>query len=70
MACVCALQNVFWSYRFFEQLNITMNSEGPIIPHYDSQATIQYIKDPKYHRRTNLTDIMYNSVRDIVVSGE
>ena len=41
-----------------------------MILYYDSQATILYIKDPKYHRRTKLIHIKYNFVRDIVPSGE
>ena len=51
-------------------MNIIKNSEGPILLHYDSQATMVYIKDPKYHRKTNLIDIKYNFVRAVVTSGE
>ena len=70
VACLYALQKVVWSKRFFEHLSITKNSKGPIFLHYDSQATIVHKKDLKYHRRTNLIDIKYSFVRDVVASGE
>ena len=47
------------------------NSKGrPMILYFDSQVTIAYTRDPKYHNKTKHIDIKYNFVRDIVISGE
>ena len=70
VACASALQDIVLSKRFFENLSIAKDSKGPMNLYYDSQATITYIKDPKYHRRTKLIDIKYNFVIDVVTSGE
>ena len=63
---MCAVQEVVWFKRFFEQLGIAKISKGPLILHYDSQTSIAFTKDPKYHSKPQSVDIMYNFVRDVV----
>jgi len=70
VACASAVQEVVWLKRFFEHLNIAKNSKDPMTLYCDSQATIAYTKDPKYHSKTKHIDIKYNFVRYIVASGE
>ncbi|OIT36643.1 retrovirus-related pol polyprotein from transposon tnt 1-94 [Nicotiana attenuata] len=70
VACASAIQEVVWLKRFFEHLDITRNSQGPMTLYCDSQAAIAYTKDPKYHSKTKHIDIKYNFVRDVVASGE
>ena len=36
----------------------------------DSQSSIAYTKDPKFHNRTKHIDIKYHFVRDLVERGE
>ncbi|OIT39249.1 retrovirus-related pol polyprotein from transposon tnt 1-94 [Nicotiana attenuata] len=70
MACASAVQEAIWLKRFFEHLDITKNSQGPMTLYCDSQAAIAYTKDPKYHSKTKYFDMKYNFVRDIVARGE
>ncbi|OIT37482.1 retrovirus-related pol polyprotein from transposon tnt 1-94 [Nicotiana attenuata] len=70
MACASAVQEAVWLKRFFEHLDITKNSQGPMTLYCDNQAAIAYKNDPKYHSKTKHIDIKYNFVRDIVASGE
>ncbi|OIT27523.1 retrovirus-related pol polyprotein from transposon tnt 1-94 [Nicotiana attenuata] len=70
VACASVVQEVVWLKRFFEHLNITKNSQGPMALYCDSQAAIAYTKDPKYHNKTKHIHVKYNFVRDMVASGE
>ncbi|XP_075088620.1 secreted RxLR effector protein 161-like [Nicotiana tabacum] len=70
VACASVVQEVVWLKRFFEHLDITKNSQGPMTLYCDSQAAIAYTKDPKYHSKTKYIDIKYNFVIDMVASGE
>ena len=51
-------------------MSIAKVSKGPLILCCDSQVTITYMKDPKYHSKTKHIDIKYNFVREIASSGE
>ncbi|OIT32280.1 retrovirus-related pol polyprotein from transposon tnt 1-94 [Nicotiana attenuata] len=70
VACASAVQEVVWLKRFFEHLDITKNSQGPMTLYCNSQAAIAYTKDPKYHSKTKHIDIKYSFVRDMLASGE
>ncbi|XP_070013543.1 secreted RxLR effector protein 161-like [Nicotiana sylvestris] len=70
VACAPTVQEAIWLKRFFEHLDITQNSQGPMTLYCDSQVAIAYIKDPNYHNKTKYIDIKYNFVRDMVASGE
>ncbi|OIT27592.1 retrovirus-related pol polyprotein from transposon tnt 1-94, partial [Nicotiana attenuata] len=70
VACASAVQEAVWLKRFFEHLDITKNSQGPMTLYCDSQAAVAYTKYPKYHSKTKHVDIKYNFVRDMVASGE
>ncbi|OIT31957.1 hypothetical protein A4A49_60271 [Nicotiana attenuata] len=70
VACAFAVQKVIWLKKFFEHLDTTKNSQGPMTLYYDSQEAIAYTKDPKYQIKNKHIDIKYNFLIDMVASGE
>ena len=42
----------------------------PVIIMSDSQSSMAYTKDPKFHSKTKHIDIKYHYVKDIVAQGE
>ena len=50
-------------------LSVT-TSNGPLVIYSDSQSSIAYTKDPKFHNRTKHIDIKYHFVKDLVARGE
>lgn len=40
-----------WLKNYFEHLKIAKNSKDHMTLNYDSQTTITYIMDPKYHNK-------------------
>ena len=51
---------------FLQSLGIVKDVFEPTIVYSDSQTTIDYVKDPKYHRRTKHIDTKNNFLRDII----
>jgi hypothetical protein len=70
MAFSVALQEAVWFRRFLNHLGFCENENDPVLVHSDSQATIAYTKDPKYHSKTKHIDTKYNFVRDMVVKKQ
>ena len=63
------VQEGVWLKRFLDHLKVT-SSEEPVTIMSDSQSSIAYIKDPKFHSKTKHIDIKYHYVKDIVARGE
>ena len=70
VACSVAVQEVVWLKRFIEDLKIVVDSSRPVIIHCDSQATITFTKDVKYHSKSKHIETKYNFVREIVEQRE
>ena len=66
VACDAAVQETIWLKRFLQNLWIGVNSSVPVVINCDSQATIDYTRDPKYHGKTKHIDTKYHFVRDII----
>ena len=70
VALSAVMQEGIWLRRFLEHLI----NKGDVIEHVvincDSQATIAYTKDPKFHAKTKHIDIKYNFVKDMVARKE
>ena len=61
-----AVQEVIWLKRFLNHLGVVNGLSNYVIVNCDSQATIAFTKNPKYHLKTKHINIRYNFVRDIV----
>ena len=59
------VQKEVWHKRFLDHLKVT-SSEEPVTIMSDSQSSIAYTKDPKFHSKTKHIDIKYHYVKDIV----
>ena len=70
VAFLAIVQEVMWLKQFLYHLGVNAKSVDPVIVNYDSQATIAYTKDPKYHYKTKHIDTKYNFVKDIVAHKE
>ena len=70
VACSTIVQEAVWFKRFIEDLKIVTNSSRPVIIHCDSQTTIYFTKDAKYHSKSKHIEIKYNFVREIVAQRE
>ena len=70
IACPAGTQETIWLRRFLQSLKIVKNVFGPTTVYSDSQATIAYVKDPKYHERTKHIDTKNNFIRDIIARNE
>ena len=60
------VQEGVWLKRFLDYLKVT-SSEEPVTIMSDSQSSIAYTKDPKFHSKTKHIDIKYHYVKDMVV---
>ena len=63
------VQEGVWLKRFLDHLKVTFFKE-PVIIMSDSQSSIAYTKDPKFHSKTKHIDIKYHYVKDMVARGE
>ena len=63
------VQEGVWLKRFLDHLKVT-SSEEPVTIMSDSQSSIAYTKDPKFHSKTKHIDIKYHYVKDKVARGE
>jgi len=70
IACSATVQKAVWLKRFLENLAIVTKVPRPVIVYCDSQTTIAYVKDPKYHERTKHIDINNNFIRVIIVQKQ
>jgi hypothetical protein len=70
VAFSAAVQEVVWLRRFLNHLGLCENETDLVLVHSDSQTTIAYTKDPKYHSKTKHIDTKYNFVRDMVVKKQ
>ena len=59
-----------WLKRFLCHLKIVEPVSQPMVFYNDSEATIAYTKDPKYHEKTKHIDTMFNYVRDLTAQNE
>ena len=66
VACAAAVQETIWLKRFLQNLWIGVNSSVSIVINYDSQAAIDYTRDPKYYGKMKHIDTKYHFVRDII----
>jgi hypothetical protein len=65
-----AVQEAVCLRRFLNHLSFCENETDPVLVHSDSQATIAYTKDLKYHSKTKHIDTKYNFVRDMVAKKQ
>ena len=65
IATFFVVQEVVWLKRLLNHLGLTA-SQDPLIIYSDSQASIAYSNDPKYHGRTKHLEIKYHFVRNQV----
>ena len=63
------VQEGVWLKRFLDHLKVTSSKE-PVTIMSDSQSSIAYTKDPKFHSKTKHIDIKYHYVKDMVARGE
>ena len=63
------VQEGVWLKRFLNHLKVT-SSEEPVTIMSDSQSSIAYTKDSKFHSKTKHIDIKYHYVKDMVARGE
>ena len=47
-----------------------ITSNRPLVIYSDSQSSITYTKDPKFHNRTKHIDIKYYFVKDLIARKE
>jgi hypothetical protein len=66
VAFSAAVQEAVWLRRFLNHLGFYKNETDPVLVHSDSQTSIAYTKDPKYHSKIKHIDTKYNFVRDMV----
>ena len=59
-----------WLKRFLCHLGVVEPISQPMVVYSDSEATIAYTKDPKYHGKTKYTDTRFNYVRDLTAQKE
>ena len=59
-----------WLKRFLCHLRIVEPVSQPMVVYNDSEATIAYTKDPKYHEKTKHIDTRFNYVRDLTAQKE
>ena len=65
IACSAAVQEAGWLRRFFMNFGI-QNDNNAVTVYCDNQATITFLKDPKFHNRTKHIDTRYNYIKDII----
>jgi hypothetical protein len=64
------VQEIVWLRRFLNHLGFYENETDPVLAHSDSQASIVYTKDLKYHSKIKHIDTKYNFVRDMVAKKQ
>ena len=69
IAMSIVVQEAVWLKRLLNHLGL-IASQDPLTIYSDSQASIAYTKDPKFHGRTRHIEIKYHFVRDLVARGE
>ena len=65
MALSAAMQEGVWLRRFVDHLKVYSSSNSLTI-YTDSQASIAYSKDLKFHSKAKHIDIKYQFVKDMV----
>ena len=68
VALSVTVQEGVWLKRFVDHLRVTPSSNILTI-FTDSQASISYSKDPKFHSKAKHIDIKYHYVKDMVAQG-
>ena len=69
VALSAAAQEAVWLNQFVNHLRVTTSNE-PIVIYSDSQSSIAYTKDSKFHNRTKYIGIKYHFFKDLVACGE
>ena len=59
-----------WLKRFLCHLGVVELVNQSMVVYSDSEATIAYTKDPKYHRKTKHIDTRFNYVKDLTTQNE
>ena len=54
-----------WLKRFLCHLRVVKSISQPMVVYNDSEVTIAYTKDPKYHGKTKHIDKRFNYVIDL-----
>lgn len=70
VACSVAAQETVWLRRFLQHLDIVTRVDEPVEIFFDSIATLEYIKDPKYHDKTKHIDLYFHYIREMFRLGE
>ena len=70
IALLVVVQEGIWLRRFLEHLINKGDAIKSVVISCDSQATIAYTKDPKFHAKTKHIDIKNNFVKDMVAQKE
>ena len=70
VAFLAATQEAMWLKRFFCHLGVVEPVSQSMVVYSDSEATIAYTKDPKYHGMTKHIDTRFNYVRDLTAQKE
>ena len=69
VALSAAVQEGVWLRQFLEHLRVIPSCNSLTIM-IDSQMSIAYSKDPKFHSKAKHIDIKYHYVKDMVAQGE
>ncbi|KAL0406200.1 UNVERIFIED_CONTAM: hypothetical protein Slati_3933900 [Sesamum latifolium] len=69
-AFLLRVQEAFLLWRFLESLLILVHIDDVVVIYCGNIATIAYVKDPKYHRRTKHIDVRYHFIRDRIAQRE
>jgi len=64
VACSLATQEAMWLRSFLQDLNLTPRVDDPIEILCDNTAAIQFVKCPKFHRKTKHIKKRYHFMRD------
>ena len=70
IACSATVKEVIWLKKFIEHLEIIGRTMDAMQIFCDSQETLTYIKDLKYHSKTKYIDTKYNFIKDIIARKE
>ena len=69
IALSSTVQEGVWLKRFLDHLKVTFSKE-PVTIMSDSQSSITYTKDPKFHSKTKHINIKYHYVKNMVARRE
>lgn len=70
VACSLAVQEAMWLRYFLQDLNLTPRPNYPVEMRCDNTGTIDFAKDPKFHRKTKHIKRRYHFVRDAIKNKE